>query len=89
MPGWEPGKRNASGCDLKQVVSSDRQLASELSCGFCEAKEAKRCRRKFFNKKQVTCVGARVSDFAINESDHALIVIVIRSKVQLSARSIR
>ena len=41
---------------------------------------------KFFNKIQVTCVGARVGGFAINESDHALIYIyVIGSKVQLSA----
>ena len=28
---------------------------------------------QFFNKIQVTCVGARVGEFAINESDHALI----------------
>ena len=27
----------------------------------------------FFKKIQVTCVGARVGEFAINESDHALI----------------
>ena len=40
-----------------------------------------------FNKIQVTCVGARVSEFAINESDHALIN-VIGSKERLSARSI-
>ena len=42
---------------------------------------------ELFNKIQVTCVGARVSDFAINESDHALIV--IRSREQLSAKSNR
>ena len=42
---------------------------------------------KLFNKIQVTCVGARVSEFAINESDHALIN-VIGSKERLSARSI-
>ena len=40
---------------------------------------------KLFNKIQVTCVGARVSEFAINESDHALIV--IRSREQLSAKA--
>ena len=28
---------------------------------------------KFFNNIQVTCVGAHVDEFAINESDHALI----------------
>ena len=41
---------------------------------------------ELFNKIQVTCVGARVSDFAINESDHALIN-VIGSKERLSAKS--
>jgi hypothetical protein len=29
----------------------------------------------FFNKIQVTCVGAHVDEFVINESDHALIYI--------------
>ena len=28
----------------------------------------------FFNKIQVTCVGAHVDEFVINESDHALIL---------------
>ena len=41
----------------------------------------------FFNKIQVTCVGARVGEFANDESDHALIV--IRSKERLSAKSIK
>ncbi len=43
----------------------------------------------FFNKIQVTCVGAHVDEFVINESDHALIYIyVIGSREQLSAISI-
>jgi hypothetical protein len=29
--------------------------------------------KKFFNKIQVTCVGAHVGEFVINGSDHALI----------------
>ncbi len=29
----------------------------------------------FFNKIQVTCVGAHVDEFVIDESDHALILI--------------
>ena len=42
----------------------------------------------FFNKIQVTCVGAHVDEFVINGSDHALIYIhVIGSKEQLSAIS--
>ena len=43
-------------------------------------------RNGLFNNTQVTCVGARVGEFANDESDHALIV--IRSKERLSAKSI-
>ena len=63
---------------------NDQRL--EQVCGFRAAKEASLRKSGLFNNTQVTCVGARVGEFANDESDHALIV--IRSKERLSAISI-
>ncbi len=47
-------------------------LAAVLLCG---TDREMRSLKWFFNKIQVTCVGAHVDEFVIYESDHALIYI--------------
>ena len=76
-PGSKPSKR-------WRPCGSDQRLKQVR--GFRAAKVAILKKSGIFNNTQVTCVGARVGEFANDESDHALIV--IRSKERLSAKSI-
>ena len=48
---------------------SERVTAAAFVCG---ADREMQSVKIFFNKIQVTCVGAHVGEFVINESDHAL-----------------
>ena len=68
--------------EILKFESTGAAIREGYCCGFCVWDWSRNVlsigHRKvtgFFNKIQVTCVGAHVDEFVINESDHALIYI--------------
>jgi len=68
--------------EILNFESTGAAIREGYCCGFCVWDWSRNVlsigHRKvieFFNKIQVTCVGAHVDEFVINESDHALIYI--------------
>jgi hypothetical protein len=71
-----PARRKPEGLSCEVFLVRGKQ-GSEMPPGRkhrkVKSQDGGSSQERFFNKKQVTCVGARVGEFAINESDHALI----------------